>query len=67
MNREQELLIGSIVLLLLGVWFTHTGYFDRPKEGESAPTMYSVAKAQILGPGCLLLFLYLLFKLLFGE
>ena len=64
---NKELLIAMIGFLLLGILFTHTGYFDRPKEGESGPNDFVQAKAQILGPVFLFCFLFLLFKLLFGE
>ncbi len=64
---NKELLIAMIGFLLLGIWFTHTGYFDKPKKGEAPLNGSTLLKARIWGPFCLFCFLFLLFKLLFGE
>ncbi|MCU0353931.1 MAG: hypothetical protein MUD08_09400 [Cytophagales bacterium] len=65
MNKEQEIVISMVGLLLMGGWFTYMGYFAKTKKGEPALNSVALAKARVLGPICLMFFLWLLFKLLF--
>ena len=57
-----EILGGAIGCLLLGVWLTYEGYFIKPPK-KSFDSMLK-SKAQMLGPSCLLFFLYLMYKFL---
>ena len=66
MNREQELLIGSIVLLLSGIWLIYMGYFAKTDKGEPAVNDSLLLKVRMAGPVFLLFFLWCIFKLLFG-
>lgn len=67
MNKEQEIFISMVGLLLMGVWVTYMGYFAKTDKGEPALNSVTLSKARVLGPVCLIFFLWLLFKLLFGT